>query len=883
MTGYINGAFGETRLTLTCLKQTEKDFLLISFRHNNLGAALKRLIVLLIGILMVIPVAIVAMQDNPSPIRLQITGINVSQYPTVVLNANVFDKVGQPILGLGQSDFEVLGQLRNNMKIVKVENLTDDSLSFAVVLAIDTSTSMTGEPIERTKEAAISFINSIGPTDPVAIVTFDNKARLVLDYTTDKTVLTDTINNLRYGGQTALYDGATLAISTAAKAPTTRRAVIILSDGQEYRASLTGRGSPLETALDIGVPVYTIGEGFGFDRSFMQGLADGTVGEFYESPTPEQLNEIYSGLARTFRSQYIITMTSDLPGDGKTYPLDLQVKDKNGATAKDTVDMRARIFKPIVSLPDLPTEAIAEATDVTAQVQADDAITSATFQLDKGAAVPATEPYTFTIDPANLTSGPHTLTFSATDSTGDTTSVTGTFNVAPKPPTVTITGVGDTVDEVTTATITGASTEGTVQGLIVKVNDAVVGSVLNQSSTTVTLDPAKLPPGENTMTAIVRDTAGGRAEFSITFTVPAIPPTVTLDGITAGETITENRTVTVNVDSPQTAVSKVVYKIDGVVVVTQTEEPLTFDLDVKAIGIGNHILTVEVTNEGGTTGKADVAFVIAAPPTATPTATSTSTNTPLPPTATDTNVPPTNTNVPPTATNTSLPATATNTSEPATATNTSAAPTVDSSATAAVQANLATNDAATVIAAAPTNTTVSPTDTSAPPTSTSTATDTNVPPTGTSTATDTKVPPTSTSTATDTKVPPTSTSTATKIVTATSEATAEVTEAATSEVTQEATAEVTEAATSEVTQEVTAELTEAATSTTTATTTNEATAVSTNAATGVPTFTPIPLTAESQGVVGQSQSPLLIAATCLLGLLLLAIVYWFAGRRRSSR
>ncbi len=832
---------------------------------------MKRLIVLLIGIFMAIPVAFVAMQDNPSPIKIDITGINVTQYPTVVVNANVFDKVGQPVLGLGQSDFEVLGQIRNNMKIVKVENLTDDSLSFAVVLAIDTSSSMTGTPIERTKEAAISFINSIGETDPVAIVTFDNKARLVQDFTTDKTVLTDTINNLRYGGQTALYDGATLAVATAAKAPTTRRAVIILSDGQEYRASLSGRNGPLDTALQIGVPVYTIGEGFGFDRSFMQGLADGTVGQFYESPSPEQLNEIYGGLARTFRSQYIITMTSDLPGDGKTYPLDLQVKDKNGATAKDSVDMRARIFKPIVSLPDLPTDAIAEPTDITAQVQADDDITSATYQVDNGAAVATTEPYTITIDPANLPSGPHTITFSATDSTGDTTSVKGNFTVALKPPTVTITGVGDTVDQVTTATITGTAIEGTVQGLIVKVNDAVVGSVLNKSTTTVTLDPVKLPPGENTLTAIVRDTAGGRAEFSIKFMVPAIAPTVSIEGITAGEKLTENRTITVNVDSPQTAVNKVVYKIDGDVVATQTAEPITLDLDIKAIGIGNHILTVEVTNDGGKTGKADVAFVIAPPPTSTPTATSTSTDTPIPPTATDTTVPPTNTSLPPTATNTSAPATATNTSEPATATNTLAPATVDSSATAAVQANLSTNDAATSIAAAPTDTTVPPTDTHAPPTSTST--NTNLPPT----ATDTKVPPTTTSTATDTKMPPTST----KTLTATTEATAEITEAATSEVTQEVTAEITEAATSEVTQEVTAELTEAATSTTTATSTKESTEVSTNVATAPPTFTPIPLTAESQGVVGQSQSPLLIGATCLLGLLLLAIVYWFAARRRT--
>jgi len=836
-----------------------------------LGAALKRLVLLLVTILMVIPAAFVAMQDNASPINLQITGINRTQFPTVVVNANVTDKVGQPVLGLGIDDFSVVGELTNNMKIVKVENVTDDSLSFSVVLAIDTSSSMDGQPIERAKEAAISFINIIGPNDPVAIVTFDNKARLIQDFTTDKTVLTDTINNLRYGGQTALYDASALAVATAGNSPITRRAVIILSDGQEYRASTGDRGTALTNALQVGVPVYTIGEGFGFDRSYLKSLADETSAIFSESPTPEQLKEIYDGLARTLRSQYIITMTTDLPGDGKIYPLDLEAKSKDGATADARVQLRARIYKPIVSLPDLPTDPIAEPTTVTAQTLSDDGIASATFQLNGDTPVAATAPYTFTIDPATLASGPNTLTFTATDTNGDTTSIVGNFTVAPKPPKVAISGVGETVDTLTTATITGTAIEGTVQGLIVKVNDAIVGSVLNKDTTTVTLDPAALPPGENTLTAIVRDTTGGRTESTVKFTVPALAPTVSVSDLTAGETIIENRTITVDVASPQTAVTKVVYKIDGKEVANQTEAPFALDLDVKAIGVGNHILTIEATNEGGASGKADIAFAIAPPPTATPTVTPT--NTSVPPTATNTSVPATNTSVPPTATNTSVAPTATNTTEAATATNTSAPATTDASATTAVQANVATSDASTAVAAAPT---------------------------------DTKAPPT------DTKVPPTDTNTPTKAATATQvEATAEVTEAATAEttaeVTKEVTVEVTEAATAETTAEVTkevataettAEVTEAATAettaeqtqavaaatnTTAATDTKEATAVSTNTNQAAPTFTPIPLTAENQGAVGQSQSPLLIGAACLLGLLLLAIVYWFAARRRNIR
>lgn len=842
-----------------------------------MGAALKRLVLLLITILMGVPAAFVAMQDTAPPIRMQITGINRSEFPTVVVNANVFDRVGQPILGLGIDNFAVVGQLINNMRVVKVENVTDDSLSFSVVLAIDTSGSMTGSPIENTIIAAKSFINNIGPNDPVAIVTFDNRARLVQDFTTDKALLNQTIDTLSYGGETALYDGSLLAVTTAGNSPVPRRAVIILSDGQEYRASLSAREAALTEGLNIGVPVYTIGEGFGFDRTFMEGLAGGTFAQFYESPNPDQLNEIYNTLATTLRSQYIITLTSDLPGDGKIYQLGFEVTDTNGATASANAQMRARIYEPIISLSGIPADSIAEPVTVAANILSDDGIVSATYQINDGEVLPIESPYEFTIDPAPLSSGENTVTFSATDTTGDTTTITQTFLVAPKPPTVTIDGLsdGNTVSTRTNVDITGAAVEGTVQGLIIKVNDAVVASSQNKASTSITLDPEVLPPGENTLTAIVRDSVGGRVEQTITFTVPVLPPTIAIAGVTAGETIIGNRTIDVAVSSPQTPLTQVVYKIDGAEIATQTEEPFTLELDVESIGVGSHILTVKATNEGGESASADVAFVIAAP-TATPTATSTSTNTPVPPTATNTNVPPTNTDAPPTATNTSVPATATSTDAPPT--NTSVPATTDASATAASQANVATSDASTAVAAAPTNT-------DAPATSTAAATDTDVPPTSTTAPTDTDVPPTATDTdvpptATDTDVPPTSTTEAT------AELTAEVTEAATDEATAEATEASTEEATAEVTESATAEETAdsttvaaAATNTTEATSTEEATAAATNQASGAPTFTPIPLTAESQNSAGQTQSPLLIGAVCLLGLLLLAVVYWLAARR----
>ncbi|MBN8619210.1 MAG: VWA domain-containing protein, partial [Anaerolineae bacterium] len=762
----------------------------------------------------------------------------------------------------------------------------------------------------------------------------------------------------------ALYDGSTLAIQKASEAPNSRRAVIILSDGAEYGGrSESSREQALSDALRLGVPVYTIGLGFGFDRTYLQGLSTETNARFYESPTPDQLAEIYRGIADILRSQYIITLGSDLPGDGTTYTLGLQVTTDAGQGLVETA-LRAPITTPIVSLGGLPTEPISEAVTVTAEALSDDGIDQAIFQLNDSEPVVVTDtPYSFTIDPMLLPPGSNTLYFTAVDVDGDSAQTSATFEVAPNPPqvaidgleanqlitdvtTVTVSGIvtkapiagiiikindqlvastsssttdvtidpaafqpglntfeavvrdtngersvvnfqfevaalpptlnisglenGQTLSEPTTITIDATSAQAAIQGLIVKLNDGLLASVNNAASTSVTLDPIDLAPGTNTLTVIGRDANGTRTENTIEFTVPALPPTVSLSGIEVGATISESVDVTAEVSSPQTPVVAVTWLLDGVTLESQLAEPYAITIDPAALEAGAHILSVEVTNEGGQTVTADTAFLVPEPPTATPTEPPTST--PIPGTATAT----------PEATNTSEPTTAP-TSAP-----TSEGATAEPSATAETQASVPTNtvEAVTQAALVPTDTTVPATNTTVPATSTNTAapatsTNTAVPATSTNTA----VPATSTNTAipatsTNTAVPPTDAPTDVPTEVVTEEVTAEVTEAATEEGTAEVSADVTE----EPTEEATAETTGAdePTATNTAQATSESTTAPTAATTAGPTITPIPLTAETQ-TAGQSQSPLLIGAICLVGLLLLAIIYWLSSRRRQPR
>src|SRR5262249_30000258 len=124
---------------------------------------LKKLFLILVLCLAALPVALSLSQDNP--VHLEITGIDATNLPTVVITASVTNTLGQPILGLTQDNFAVsvegIDGVIPDSTIVSVENVSSDNIPFSVVLMIDVSTSMDGSPLDEAKEAARVFVNSI--------------------------------------------------------------------------------------------------------------------------------------------------------------------------------------------------------------------------------------------------------------------------------------------------------------------------------------------------------------------------------------------------------------------------------------------------------------------------------------------------------------------------------------------------------------------------------------------------------------------------------------------------------------------------------------------------------------------------------------------------
>jgi hypothetical protein len=496
-------------------------------------------------------------------VRLEIVSVTANAFPLLSVTANVYDSLDQPLRGLGDENFSVAGELSSRAQIIRVENVTDDRIPFATVLAIDVSSSMSGIPLERAKAAARAYIDSLRPDDPVAIVVFGSLAQVVREFTTDRGVLATAIESLEPVGQTALYQGAYEAVRLAASAPVERRAVILLGDGVEYGGrSAVSREAALERAIADSVPVYTIGLGYGADRTYLQSLSAGTNARYYESPTPDELVRIYNDLATLLRSQYILTVNTGLPGDGTTYTLGLRVATAQSSATADFA-FRAPIPIPIVRLTGAPTQPVAQLASFTIEVLADDPLASVT--VDDGLSgerilVDFLSPYAISIDPLLLPPGARLYVVTATDSNGDRAAASIAVEIAALPADIVFTNLepGEMLNANRTIGVTFIT-----QTPVMQAAYFIDGIEYGRRASTpwdITVDVLALGPGEHTLQVVADNSGGKSATEAISFRVgeavgltqTALAPTAT-PSPTATASPTATHTSTATPDLPATA------------------------------------------------------------------------------------------------------------------------------------------------------------------------------------------------------------------------------------------------------------------------------------------------------------------------------------------
>lgn len=260
--------------------------------------------------------------QQPPPPQLTINQLDASAYPDLRAVVTALDGRGVPVAGLTVAQFQA-SDGDTQVVVREVQRAQDASLRLSVVLVIDVSGSMAGEPLARAKAAATDFVNTLGPNDEASIIVFNEAVTPVVPFTNDRAVLEDGIASLQAAGGTALYEAVQTATFAARTANASRGAVVLLTDGvNEFTDSSATADGSLSVARGAGVPAFAIGFGEAPDTSYLQGLSAATQGQ-YHAATTANVASVYADIATLLRNQYVLSLRASAPADGKQTELRL--------------------------------------------------------------------------------------------------------------------------------------------------------------------------------------------------------------------------------------------------------------------------------------------------------------------------------------------------------------------------------------------------------------------------------------------------------------------------------------------------------------------------------------------------------------------------------
>lgn len=270
--------------------------------------------------------------EQDLPTSDDIIRVDVARVPLLF---TVTDKKNRFITNLEKRDFRVYD---NGVAMPVNQFVRESDLPLRIGIIMDTSNSIRGR-FRFEQEAAIEFIRGVlaEEKDRAFLVSYDSRAELIVDFTSDAEELAEGVRSLRAGGGTSLYDAIYYACRD--KLPEDRpleqfrRALIIIGDGEDNGSSLT-RDMALEMAHKAEAVVYTISTNRSGQRKdgdkTLKHFAEETGGVAFHPFQARDLEQSFADIANELRHQYfIIYSPTNFAMDGSFHKIRIKTTSKN--------------------------------------------------------------------------------------------------------------------------------------------------------------------------------------------------------------------------------------------------------------------------------------------------------------------------------------------------------------------------------------------------------------------------------------------------------------------------------------------------------------------------------------------------------------------------
>ncbi|MFN0108462.1 MAG: VWA domain-containing protein [Blastocatellia bacterium] len=129
---------------------------------------------------------------------------------------------------------------------------------FHIVLLIDSGLSLNPEDLRRVKMAAREFLEQLRGSDRVSVISFNDSVKEGCDFTGDHNALRNAINSIPASGGTKVYDAMAYALGSLKRAKAKRSAIILLTDGVDWRSDSATFESSIQEVEESGALVFPI-------------------------------------------------------------------------------------------------------------------------------------------------------------------------------------------------------------------------------------------------------------------------------------------------------------------------------------------------------------------------------------------------------------------------------------------------------------------------------------------------------------------------------------------------------------------------------------------------------------------------------------------------
>ena len=245
----------------------------------------------------------------------------------VTFTVTVRDRAGRCIWGLERPDFEVYdGKVKQDIAF-----FSDEDMPLNVGVVFDVSGSMVTK-MDAAKRALNGLLERSHPDDDIFLIGVSDRVSLVRDFAPSSPTIANSLTFAAGHGRTALFDAVYAAVEKAKTGRHEKRAVLVISDGQDNNSRYTYaelRGLLRESDVAvyaIGIIDPAEGEYAYYGQAVLEGLARPTGGIAYFPADSEGLFDVCAHIALELRHQYSIGYypTTDIR-DGRWHKIKVKV------------------------------------------------------------------------------------------------------------------------------------------------------------------------------------------------------------------------------------------------------------------------------------------------------------------------------------------------------------------------------------------------------------------------------------------------------------------------------------------------------------------------------------------------------------------------------